>query len=114
MSYIQTKDYSQAQKAFATMYSVHADSAASHLFLARMLLRQEFDPVAEEHAQKAVALDPKLPLAHFLLADLYIYKSKGPEATTEFEKELHINPAHAAGYYNLPEANSRAMQSAHP
>src|SRR5437879_5287070 len=98
MSYIQTKDYSQAQKAFATMYSVHADSAASHLFLARMLLRQEFDPVAEEHAQKAVALDPKLPLAHFLLGELYIYKSKVPEAIAEFEKEdrksTRLNSSH--------------------
>ena len=110
MSYIQTKDYSQAQKAFATMYSVHADSAASHLFLARMLLRQEFDPVAEEHAQKAVALDPKLPLAHFLLGELYIYKSKVPEAIAEFEKELQINPAHAATYYKLADAYSHLMK----
>ena len=108
--YIQTKDYARAQKAFATMYNVPEDSAASHLFLARMLLRQEFDPVAEEHAQKAVALDPKLPLAHFLLGELYTYKSKIPEAIAEFEKELQINPAHAATYYKLADAYSRVMK----
>src|SRR5712692_7406873 len=94
--YIQTKDYPKARIAFARMFDVPADSAASYLFTARMLLRQEFDPVAEEYAQKAAALDPKLPLAHFLLGELYLYKSKVPEAITEFQKELAINPGHAA------------------
>ena len=62
--YIQTKDYAQARKAFGKMFDVPPDSAASYLFTARMLFRQEYDPVAEEYAQKAAALDPKLPLAH--------------------------------------------------
>jgi len=46
-----------------------------------MLLRQEFDPVAEEYAQKAAALDPRLPGAHLLLGELLLYKSRLPEAT---------------------------------
>ena len=94
--YIQTKNYPQARTAFARMFDVTPDSAAAYLFTARMLLRQEFDPVAEECAQKAVALDPKLPLAHFLLGELYLYKSRIPEAIAEFQKELAINPGHAA------------------
>ncbi len=110
LCYIQTKNYAQAQKAFATMFNVPEDSAASHLFLARMLFRQEFDPIAEEQAQKAVALDPKLPLGHFLLGELYMYKSRIPEAIAEFEKELQINPAHAATYYKLADAYSRVMK----
>jgi tetratricopeptide (TPR) repeat protein len=110
LCYIQTKNYAQAQKAFAAMYKVPEDSAASHLFLARMLLRQEYDPVAEEHAQKAIALDPKLPLAHFLLGELYIYKSRIEEAIAEFEKELQINPAHAPTYYKLADAYTRLMK----
>jgi tetratricopeptide (TPR) repeat protein len=108
--YIQTKDYPQARKAFAKMFDVPADSAASYLFTAQMLLRQEYDPVAEEYAQKAVALDPKLPLAHFLLGELYIYKSRIPEAVAEFQKELAINPAHAATYYKLADAYSRIQR----
>src|SRR5205814_2573281 len=82
--YIQTKDYPQARKAFAKMFDVAPDSAASYLFTARMLLRQEFDPVAEEYAQKAAALDPTLPLAHMLLGEIYLYKSRIPEATEQF------------------------------
>jgi len=38
------------------MFGVAADSAASYLFTARMLLRQDFGPVAEEYAQKASLL----------------------------------------------------------
>src|SRR5580700_10876944 len=108
--YIQTKDYPQARKAFGKMFDVQPDSAASYLFTAQMLLRQEFDPVAEEYAQKAVTLDPKLPLAHYLLGELYIYKSRIPEAIAEFQKELAINPAHAATYYKLADAYSRVQK----
>ena len=108
--YIQTKNYDQARHAFAKMFDVPGDSAASYLFTARMLLRQEFDPVAEEYAQKAVGLDPKLPLVHFLLGELYIYKSRLPEAIAEFQKELAINPGHAATYYKLADAYSRVQK----
>ncbi len=108
--YIQTKDYPQARKAFARMFDVPPDSAASYLFTARMLLRQEFDPIAEEYAQKAVTLDPKLPLAHFLLGELYLYKSRVPEAIGEFQKELTLNPANAATYYKLADAYSRIQK----
>jgi tetratricopeptide (TPR) repeat protein len=108
--YIQTKDYARARTAFARMFEVPPDSAASYMFTARMLLRQEFDPIAEEYAQKAVALDPKLPLVHFLLGELYLYKSRIPEAMAEFQKEIAINPGHAAAYYKLADAYSRIQK----
>src|SRR6476646_8401838 len=90
--YIQTKDYDHARAAFAKMFSVAPESAASYLFTARMLLRQDFDPVAEEYARKAVALDPKLPLGHFLIGEVNLYHSKIDEAIAEFQKELELNP----------------------
>ncbi len=108
--YIQAKDYPRARKAFARMFDVPPDSAASYLFTARMLLRQEFDPIAEEYAQKAATLDPKLPLTHFLLGELYLFKSRIPEAITEFQKELSVNPVHAATYYKLADAYSRTQK----
>jgi tetratricopeptide (TPR) repeat protein len=110
MCYVQTHDYVQARKAFARMYEVPPDSAASYLFAARMLFRQQFEPVAEEYAQKAVALDPKLPRAHFLLGELYLFKSRVPEAITEFHKELAINPTDASTYYKLADAYSRVQK----
>ncbi len=110
MCYVLTHDYDQARKAFAKMYDVPGDSAASYLFTARMLLRQEFEPVAEEYAQKAVALDPKLPRAHFLLGEVHLFKSRIPEAIAEFQKELAINPGDAATYYKLGDAFSRIQK----
>jgi tetratricopeptide (TPR) repeat protein len=108
--YIQTKDYPSARKAFAKMFDVPAESAASYLFTARMLLRQDFGPVAEEYAHKAVALDPKLPLAHQLLGELYLYHSQIEEAIAEFRKELEINPGNAAAYYKLADGYSRVQK----
>ncbi len=108
--YIQTKNYPNARKAFAKMFAVPADSAASYLFTARMLLRQDFTPVAEEYAKKAVELDPKLPLAHSLLGEIYLYKSRLPEAIEQFQKELELNPGEAAAYYKLADAYSRAQK----
>jgi tetratricopeptide (TPR) repeat protein len=108
--YIQTKDYPHARSAFAKMFGVPADSAASYLFTARMLLRQDFGPVAEEYAQKAATLDPKLPLVHFLLGELNLYHSKIPEAIAELQKELALNPGYAPAYYKLADADSRIQK----
>ena len=110
VSYIQTKNYPQARVAFAKMFGVGAESAASYLFTARMLLRLDFGPVAEEYAKKAVELDAKLPLAHFLLGELYLYQSKIPEAIAQFQAELALNPGHAASYYKLADAYSRVQK----
>jgi tetratricopeptide (TPR) repeat protein len=108
--YIQSKDYPKARIAFARMFDVPADSAAGYLFTARMLLRQEFDPVAEEYAQKAATLDPRLPGAHLMLGELYLYKSRVPEAIEQFQKELSLNPANAVAYYKLADAYSRVQK----
>jgi tetratricopeptide (TPR) repeat protein len=108
--YIQTKDYPSARKAFAKMFDVPAESAASYLFTARMLLRQDFGPVAEEYAHKAVALDPKLPLAHQLLGELYLYHSQIDQAISELRTELGINPGNATAYYKLADAYSRVQK----
>jgi tetratricopeptide (TPR) repeat protein len=110
VAYIQTKDYEHARAAFARMFDVPKDSAAAYLFTARMLLRQEFDPVAEEFARKATELDPKLPGAHMLLGELYLYKSRIPEAIPQFQGELALNPANAQVYYKLADAYSRIQK----
>ena len=91
--YIQTKDYPKARSAFSRMFDVPPDSAAGYLFTARMLLRQEFDPVAEEYAQKAAALDPRLPGPHMLLGELFLYKSRVPEAIEQFSEGNQREPS---------------------
>ena len=92
------------------MFDVPADSAASYLFTARMLLRQDFSPVAEEYAHKAAELDPKLPLAHELLGEVYLYHLQIDQAIAEFQKELVINPGYPAAYYKLADCYSRVQK----
>jgi tetratricopeptide (TPR) repeat protein len=110
LCYMQTKDYPSARKAFAKMFGVPADSAAGYVFAARMLFRHDFQPVAEEYAKKAVELDPKLPLAHMLLGEIYLYQSRPGEAIGEFQKELELNPGEAAVYYKLADAYTKMQK----
>jgi tetratricopeptide (TPR) repeat protein len=110
VAYIQTKQYAQARATFAKMYGVQADSAAAYLFCARILLRLDFGPVAEEYALKAIALDPKLPLAHYLLGELYLYQSKIEPAISNLEQEVAINPGYANAYYKLADAYMRVQK----
>ena len=108
--YLQTEAFDKARHAFANMYSVPPDSAASYLFTARMMLRQQFEPQAEESARKAVALDGKLPGAHFLLGELDMAKGDIAGAIREFESELKVNPTGASTYYKLADAYSRGQK----
>ena len=110
VAYMQTKQYANARVAFAKMFQVPPDSAAAYLFTARLLLRFDFGPVAEEYGKKAGELDPKLPLVHLLLGELYLYQSRIPEATAQLEQELAINPGNPAAYYKLADAYSRVQK----
>src|SRR5215813_187480 len=107
LCYIHTQNYEEARRSFAQTYAVSPDSAQAHLFLARMLLRQGYDPVAEQSAQRAAALDPKLPLVHYLLGEFYLYKSNIEKAVDEFETEQKLNPAYAGTYDRLGDSYSR-------
>jgi len=110
VAYIQTQQYPQAREAFARMFSVPPDSASAYLFCARMLLRLDFAPVAEQYGLKAVSLDPKLPMAHYLLGELYLYQSRIDQAISQFEQELTINPGYANVYYKLADAYTRVQK----
>ena len=109
-AYMQVRRYDDAGAAFAEAYGVPKGSAAADLLLARMLLRQEYEPIAEEYARKALAKDAKLPLAHFLVGEIYLYRSDIPKAIDELEAELKINPAHALTYVRLADAYVRAAR----
>ncbi|MBO0911694.1 MAG: tetratricopeptide repeat protein [Acidobacteria bacterium] len=108
--YIQTKDYPHARQAFAKMFDLEPDAAGSYLLTARMLFRQEFQPIALEYAQKAAALDPRLPQVHFLLGEIHLSQSQVAEAISDFRAELTLNPSNAAAYYKLADAYSRIQK----
>jgi tetratricopeptide (TPR) repeat protein len=110
IAYIQTKQYPQARQAFAKMFGVPPDSAPAYLFCARMLLRMDFAPVAEEFALKAISLDSKLPMAHYLLGELYLYQSKIDLAISHLQQEMAVNPGYANVYYKLADAYTRVQK----
>jgi tetratricopeptide (TPR) repeat protein len=107
VSYIQNQQFDEARHTFAKMFGFSGDSAAAYLFCGRILFRLEFTAVTEEYAKKAVALDPKLPMAHYLLGELYLYQAKADDAIAQFEQEIQINPSFANVYFKLGDAYSR-------
>ncbi|HVM75511.1 MAG TPA: tetratricopeptide repeat protein [Candidatus Saccharimonadales bacterium] len=107
VSYIQNKQYDEARQTFAKMFGFNGDSAAAYLFCGRIFFRLEFTALTEEYARKAVALDPKLPMAHYLLGELYLYQTKTDEAIAQFEQEIQLNPSYANVYFKLGDAYSR-------
>jgi tetratricopeptide (TPR) repeat protein len=101
LCYILAKDYPKALESFADSYGLPAESAAAHLLLARMLLRQGFDPIGENEAQKALSLSPRLPLVRFTLGEFDVYKADYAGAIRHFEAELVVSPAYAPAMTRL-------------
>jgi tetratricopeptide (TPR) repeat protein len=108
LCYLDTRNYDNARRAFAIQYGFSPDSAPAYLLTARMLLRREYLPVAQQFAAKALELDPQLPLAHALLGEIALAGEHINEAIAEFEKERLRNPLDGAIYDRLGDAYSRA------
>ena len=108
LCYLDTRDYDKARQAFAGQYGFPPDSAPAYLLAARMLLRREYLPVAQQSARKALELDPQLPLAHALLGEIALAGEHLDEAIAEFEKERLRNPLDGGIYDRLGDAYTRA------
>ena len=107
MCYLEIKDYDKGRQSLAAMYNVSPESPAAYLFTARLLFRQGFDSAAEEHARKAASLDSRLPLAHFVLGEIALFRAHLQQAREEFEQEIQLNPGYAAAYDRLADAYMR-------
>lgn len=96
-----------AVKAFALLFQVSPDSAAAHLTTAQMMLHHDLPDEAARQAKAALALDARLPEAHFLLGEMAIGRSDFDGAIAELKAEIAINPGYAMAYYRLGDAYSR-------
>jgi len=56
---------------------------------------------AFELAQRAVALDDSLPIAHVVLGDIYLLKKQHEQAIAELERAIALDPNFAHGYADL-------------
>jgi tetratricopeptide (TPR) repeat protein len=107
VSYLQLGDLDKSRAAFAKMFSVPADSAGAYVALAKMMLQHQFEEKAVAQLQKAIALDPRQPQAHFMLGEIYLFKSDVPAALREFNAELAINPIAWDAYWRMGDAYTR-------
>jgi tetratricopeptide (TPR) repeat protein len=106
-AFLDTRQFDKARAAFAKMFSVPPDSAAAHLFLAKMMMHDQFEEQAAPELQKAIQLDPKLPMAHFMLGEIYLFKSNIQGAIDEFHQELALDPMSWLTYWRMGDAYSR-------
>ena len=110
LCYVDTKRYDDARHAYAAQFGFPPDGAAAYLLAARMLLRREYLPVAQGFAEKALALQPGLPLANALLGEIALAGNHLDEAISHFEKERTSNPLEPSVYDRLGDAYGRAAR----
>jgi tetratricopeptide (TPR) repeat protein len=108
--YIQTRNTDKSREAFARMFKVPQSSAAAYLINSQMMVRQQFEELAEQELNRALELDPKLPQVNFLLGEMAIYHAQIDRGIALLQKEIEINPAFALAYYRLGEAYSRQLK----
>ncbi len=102
-----TRQTSEAVKAFASLFQVPPASAAAHVATARMMMHRDMDGEAAAMAKQALALDPRIPEAHFILGEVAIGHAEIDEAIAELEREIAISPTFAMAHYRLGDAYTR-------
>jgi len=107
LCYLDTRRYDDARRTFALQFGFPPDSAAAYLLGARMLLRHEYIPVAQQFAQKAMELAPTLAGAHELLGEAELAGNHLDEAIQQFKVEAKLNPLDASVYDRLGDAYVR-------
>jgi predicted Zn-dependent protease len=110
LCFLDTRRYDDARHAFAAQYGFPPDSAPAYLVSARMMLRREYLPVAQQFAEKSLALDPSLPLAHELLGEIALAGDHLDVAIAELEKERARNPLESSIYDRLGDAYVRSAR----
>ncbi|HET9086344.1 MAG TPA: tetratricopeptide repeat protein [Acidobacteriaceae bacterium] len=108
LCYMDTRRYDDARRSFAAEYGFPPDSPSAYLLAARLMLRREYLPVAEQFTRKAISLSSTLPLAHLLLGEIDLAESKLPEAIAEFQAERALNPLYPGLYDRLGDAYVRS------
>lgn len=68
MAYIQTRQPEKAREALARAFGVDPHAPAARVLAAQMMIRVEFFEMAEAELHGALAANPRLPRANFLLA----------------------------------------------
>jgi len=106
-AYTQASQPNQARASFARLFHLPADSADAHLLAADMLMKKQYEDLAEQEAKQAVALNPKLPQAHFLLGEIAIFRGRLDDGASRMSEELALNPAFSMAWYRRGDVFTR-------
>lgn len=94
-AYLALSDTKNASKLFTEMSNGFGNTAAIHLDFGRAYAEAGNPDLAIVEFKKAIAINPRLPEAHYCLGASYLL-SQGqvgfPEAVKEFHRELELNP----------------------
>jgi tetratricopeptide (TPR) repeat protein len=107
LCYLNSQRFDDARSAFSAQYGLAPASAGAYLMLGQMLLAANLPEKAADAARKALDLSPELPLSHFLIGEVDLYKADLDGATREFEAERRLNPAYAPVYDRLGDVYTR-------
>jgi len=99
-----SKNYPQARAAFARMFDVAPDSAASYMFRRECCCARSSIQSPRSTRKKPRLSIPSCRWFIFYSAIVFVQIFGCQEAIAEFQKELGINPGHAATYYKLADA----------
>ncbi len=110
LCYADVQRYDDSRHAFARQFGFAPDSAEAHLLAGRMFLRRELRDPAGAEAQKALDLEPGIPLAHELLGEVALSQGDMATAVKEFEAERKVDPLNPDLYSRLGDAYLRAGQ----
>ena len=110
LCYMNAQRYDEARSTFAAQYEVSRESGAAYLITAKMFLRSNLPELAAQYAAKALELTPQLPGAHFLLGEVFLFRSDTVKALEQFELEQQMNPGNAAVYDRLGDVYTRTAQ----
>jgi len=108
LCYAAVARYDDARHAFARQYGFAPDSPEAYLLAGRLFLRREMRDQAAAQANKALVLNPSLPLAHELLGESALAKGDVQSAIRELEAERKMNPLEGETYSRLGDAYVRA------
>jgi tetratricopeptide (TPR) repeat protein len=114
-AYLELKDQPGAEKIFGEMIAGFGDTAEIHLSFGKAYADASLPEQAIEEFKKAVALNDRLPTAHYCLGAAYL-QSMGeindPQAAAEFRRELQINPDDFLSHFELGSIDLTAHQLA--
>lgn len=110
LCYLNAQQYDKARESFAGQFGVAPDSAAAYLLLGQELMHANLPELAATAGQQALRLNPNLPLTHFMLGEVALFKSDVAAAQADFEAERALNPAYPETYVRLGDVYLRSAR----